>query len=56
MGAALPYDDTLHQRTANRARLACALVNTKIILKFTATVEVKDEPKREMVFSQKFYK
>ena len=25
-------------------------------LKFTATVEVKDEPKREIVFSQKFYK
>lgn len=25
-------------------------------LKFTATVEVEGEPKREMVFSQKFYK
>jgi len=25
-------------------------------LKFTATVEVAGEPKREMVFNQKFYK
>ena len=42
MGAALPNDDTLDGRSADRTRLSRPLVNPKVVLEFTAAVDPVD--------------